>query len=80
MQLSNSPVTAGSTCASPRAAAIASSIASAQLALVRAAGPAVQVGVAEALLLHVGDQPGLVEVIEPDGAQPRPQQAAGVGR
>ena len=35
---------------------------------------------AEVLLLHVGDQAARVEVIELDGVQPRPQQAAGVLR
>ncbi len=50
----------------------------AQLALMHATGPAVQVGVAEVLILHVGDEAVLVEVVELHGAQPCAQQAAGV--
>ncbi len=52
---------------------------SAQLALVCAAGATVQVGVSEALVLHVRDQPALVELVEPDCGEPRAQQAPGVG-
>ena len=52
----------------------------AEPALVRAARPAVEVGVAEVLALHVVEQRALVEVAEPDGPQPRAQQAAGVVR
>ncbi len=63
----------------------------AQLALVHPAGAPVQVGVAEIVLLHVGDQllPArlssvidgarrAIEVVEPDRAKPCAQQAAGV--
>ncbi len=53
-----------------------------ELALVQAARPAVEVGVAEVVLLHEGDQacsPAVgIEVVELDGAQPCAQQAAGV--
>ncbi len=52
----------------------------AQLALVRASGSAVEVGVAEALVLHVGDQAGLVEMVELDGVQPGAQQATRICR
>ena len=52
----------------------------AQLALVRAARAPVEVCVAEAVILHVRDQADLVEVVELDGAEPRVQQAARVGR
>ncbi len=52
----------------------------AQLALVDPAGPAVEAGVAEALVLHHREQPLLVEVIELDRAQPGAQQAARVIR
>ena len=48
----------------------------AQLALVQAARAAVEVGVAEVVLLHVFDQAALVEVVELDRRQPRAQQAA----
>ncbi len=51
----------------------------AQLALVCAAGAAVQVGVGEALVLHVRDQPALVELVELDRGEPRAQQTPGVG-
>jgi hypothetical protein len=50
----------------------------AQLALVHATRAPVEVGVAEVLALHVGDQIALVQVVELDRAQPRAQQAARV--
>jgi len=52
----------------------------AQLALVRAARASVEVGVREAVVLHVGDQAGLVELVELDGGEPCVQQAARVAR
>ena len=78
MQPSNRPSAAALTSASPRAARSAQLDRGAQLALVQAARAPVQVGVAEALVLHVGDQAALVEVVELDRGQPRAQQAAGV--
>ena len=73
MQASNRPARGAATSApSPAAASSAPSTARAQLALVRAAGAPVEVGVAEALVLHVGDQAALVELRR---ARPRCSQA-----
>ena len=43
----------------------------AEQALVRPRGPPVQVGVREAVVLHVGDEVGLGEMVEVNGGEPR---------